>query len=98
VSYARTLEEHRRLAVLTHLADAPGHASNADILYDVVNGVGIATARDVLAASLAWLAEGGLLTLEDRGVILVATATARGLDVASGRAQHPGVKRPAPRG
>jgi len=98
MSYAATLEEHRRLAILTHLSACLDYASNSEILLDVVNGVGITTSRDRLVATLAWLHEQELVTLDDHDGFVLVSATARGVDVAGGRARHPGVRRPAPKG
>lgn len=96
--YTDTLEEHRRLAVLTHLAGCAGYSSNAEILYDVVNGVGIDTGHNQITASLTWLREKGLIASEDHDGFLVVEATARGVDVALGRERHAGVRRPPPKG
>jgi hypothetical protein len=89
--------EHRRLAILRHLAADAAYTSNASILLDVANGVGATTTADQLTATLAWLEEQGLATVKDHGDLVVVTATARGVDVGAGRATHPGVKRPSAR-
>ncbi len=65
-AYAATLDAHRRLCILTHLAHCLDYASNSEILLDVCNGLGIATSRDRLIGTLAWLNEQGLIDLEDR--------------------------------
>ena len=98
MSYAATLEAHRRLAILTHLSECLDYASNAEILLDVCNGVGITTSRDQMISTLAWLAEQDLIVIEDHGGFVLVEATARGVDVARGRARVPGVRRPAPKG
>jgi len=98
MSYAATLDEHRRLALLTHLANCLDYASNSEILLDVCNGLGIATSRDRLVSTLVWLNEQELVTLEDHEGFVLVSATARGVDLAQGRARHPGIKRPAPKG
>ncbi len=97
MSYATTLEAHRRRTVLTHLAECLEYASNSEILLDVCNAVGIATGHDRLVGTLAWLCEQDLVSLEDHDGFFLVTATARGVDVAQGRVRHPGVKRPAPK-
>ncbi len=53
MSYETTLEAHRRLAVLTHLAECLDYASNSEILLDVCNGLGITTSRDRMIGTLA---------------------------------------------
>lgn len=98
MSDQKTFAAHRRLAVLRHLAMAQNYTSNASILGDVVNGVGVSTSVDQLTATLSWLAEQDLATLEDHGDFVIVTASARGVDVARGRVEHPGVKRPSPKG
>ena len=98
MSYAATLEEHRRLAVLTHLSACLDYASNSEILLDVCNGVGITTSRDQLGETLTWLGEHKLVTLEDHDGFVLVSATARGVDVAEARARVTGVRRPAPKG
>ncbi|SFQ14115.1 hypothetical protein SAMN05421853_10296 [Roseivivax halotolerans] len=89
---------HRRLAILRHLEKAADYTANSSILLDVVRGVGVSSTEDQLRSALAWLDEQELITLTDLETVSVATATTRGVDVALGRALHPGVKRPSPRG
>lgn len=90
--------EHRRLSILRYLKESSAYTSNSSILLDVVNQVGIASSEDQIASALHWLKEQELVTLDDHGPLLIATATARGVDVALGRAQQPGVRRPTARG
>ena len=91
---------HRRLAILRFLEVSPGYTSNVSILTDVLNSdhVGIKTSRDQTATELAWLAETGFVTLAGREDFRVATATGRGVEIALGRATHPDIQRPGPRG
>lgn len=91
------VSEHRRLAILRHLEASSQYTSNASILVDVVRGVGIATTEDQMTGTLSWLAEAELIEMVDHGHIVVATATARGVEVATGAAVHPGVKKPSAR-
>ena len=93
----KTITEHRRLAILKHLEASSGFTSNASILIDVVNGVGVSTSEDQMRAALAWLDEQELIEMVDHGHVVIAVATARGAEVALGRANHPGVKRPSAR-
>lgn len=94
---ASPLNEHRRLAVLRHLAQSSGYTSNASILIDVVNGVGVSTSHDQMIGTLAWLQEQELIGLTDHGHVVIAVATMRGVEVAKGMAVHPGVKQPSPK-
>ena len=97
MSYEQHQIEDRRLVILRALAAAVQYRANAYLLRSFCDQVGHTTSADRLAVDLAWLAEGGLVTTAQPAAdVLVATLTARGLDVAEGRASHPGVKRPAP--
>jgi hypothetical protein len=98
--YIKTLSRHRRLAILRFLEASPTYTSNISILTDVLNSneIGIDTSRAQTATELHWMFENGLLTLSGTAEFLVATATARGVDIALGRASHPDVQRPSPRG
>ncbi|SEQ59551.1 hypothetical protein SAMN05428995_105239 [Loktanella sp. DSM 29012] len=89
--------EHRRLSILRHLERSSDYTSNASILIDVVNGVGVSTTEDQMRAALAWLADAELIEMTDHGHVVIATATVRGAEVALGRSVHPGVKRPTAR-
>lgn len=88
--------EHRRIAILRHLAGCAEYVGNAAILLDVLNGIGVPTSSAQVLGELSWLADQGLLRLDDRGDFVVAELTAAGLDVAAGRAVYPGIRRPAP--
>ena len=96
-SYAETLREHARLAILRLLEDAPKYTSNLSMMTTLLHGVGIAFTRDQAAGELKWLAEQGLLTTQEPTPgFIVATATVRGVEVAQGIATYPGVTRPRP--
>lgn len=89
--------EDRRLTILRALAAAAQYRANALLLRSFCDQVGHTCSSDRLAADLAWLAEAGLCTTQQPPMgVVVATLTARGLDVAEGRATHPGVQRPQP--
>lgn len=97
MSYAETLRRHRRLAILRHLEACHDYTSNASILVDVLDGVGVASSRDQVITELAWLKDNGFVTYEDRAEFIVVEATRAGVEVARGRATHPGIQRPSPR-
>jgi hypothetical protein len=88
--------QDRRLVLLRGLQHAALYRTNSILLQRYLEHVGHVTSRDRLAADLAWLAEQGLVELELGEALTVATLTARGLDVAEGRAHVPGVARPRP--
>ena len=97
-SFATLQAENRRCAFLRFLAEEPDYAMNTSLIQDALAAVGHGVSRDVVHTDAAWLAETGLVSLEDLGGIVVVTLTGRGADVALGRAVVPGVKRPGPRG
>lgn len=90
------INEDRRLAVLTLLTDSHAYQAGAPMLQMVLAGLGHAVALDTVVADLAWLRDAGLLGLREVGSVHIATLSGRGLDVAQGRTQVPGVARPRP--
>jgi len=96
VTYADTLAADRRLLILRCLEAAAGYRASAPLIVSFLRCQGHEPSADLIATELAWLAEQGLIerTAWDRVILL--ELTARGLDVALGRAQVPGVRRPAP--
>ena len=94
LNFADHLTEDRRLVLLRLLAELPMYRANSSVLHMALERFGHATTRDLVKTDLAWLAEQGLVKTEVMGPVLVATASERGLDVASGRAVVPGVARP----
>lgn len=98
MKYAEHVTQSRRLALLRVLAEAPGYAANESVLHTAATALGFRESRDQIRGDIAWLAEPGLLTVEDVSGIMVATLNRRGLDVATGAANHPGVARPGPGG
>lgn len=94
------LREDRRLVILRTLSEDIDYALNTSILQTVLASYGHGVSRDVVDADVQWLAEAGLVTVDTLagGRVIVATLTGRGLDVAAGRARHPGVCRPRPGG
>lgn len=96
MSYDQLVAEHLRITILRLLSEQTDYALNESILQDMVERFGFAPSRDNLVAQLAWLDEQGLITAGGPEHCRVATLTARGEDVAKGRATVPGVKRPRP--
>lgn len=90
-------QEDRRLVILRMLAEDTDYRVNSSILQRGLDLYGHSVSRDLLHTELAWLAEQGLVTLEELSSIKVATLTQRGLDVSQGRTTAPGVKKPGPR-
>lgn len=94
---AQRWREHLRLSLLRALDAAPGYSCNESLLTDVMEEFGLSATRDQVRGELAWLSEQALVTVETVGGIMIAEMTGRGVDVAKGKATHPGVKRPSPR-
>lgn len=88
------MNEHQRLVILRLLGEVPGFDLNESILQDGLNAYGLDISRDGLRTQLAWLAEQDLVRLDKVGCTQKAVLTARGEDVANGRALVPGIKRP----
>ena len=85
-----------RLTVLHLLDSTDGYALSDRLLRSALESFGHRPSLDALRAELAWLAEQGLVTTQDVEGHTMATLTARGQDVAQGRARVPGVRRPEP--
>lgn len=97
MNYAAFETEDRRLVLLKALANSAQYRANAYLLRRFAEQLGHTASADRIAGDMAWLSEAGLCTLEQPAPdVTVATITARGLDVAEGRAQHPGVAKPRP--
>ena len=72
------------------------YAHNETVLQSALTALGHGVSTDRLRGELAWLAEQGLIVVHDVSDLHVATLTARGGDIALGRARRPGVARPRP--
>lgn len=101
MALSEILVADRRLCILRFLLEDRDYSLNESLLQDALEMLGHAVSRDAVRAEVAWLAEQGLVTTREAGVgggrsVTVATLTERGADVAKGRAQVPGVKRPSP--
>lgn len=92
-TYAYEIAQSRRLAILLALSFAPGYTLNRAALRIFVERTGYITSADLLATECAWLAESGLVDLLELDAVRL---TARGEDIALGRSQTPGVRRPSP--
>lgn len=94
-SWAEITQEERRLIVLQLLAlQKPHYQAQSTILREGLAAKNHQLSRDQMHTELAWLAEQGLLVTEVVGPSVTATLSARGLDVATGAAGVPGVRRP----
>lgn len=99
MNYNEFQARDRRLVILRALSEAAQYRANAYLLRSYCGAVGHTVSTDALAGDLAWLAEQGLVTLEQPAPdVTVAVLSTRGRDVAEGTATHPGVARPQPQG
>ena len=96
MKYQDALREDLRLTVLELLLQTDGYSLNDRMLSSALTTFGHTPSTDTLLGELAWLAEQGLVTTDKAGPFTLATITQRGADVAQGRANVPGVKRPEP--
>ncbi|NCG55189.1 MULTISPECIES: VpaChn25_0724 family phage protein [Serratia] len=94
MKYQDFLREDMRLVTLRILSEMPGYTSNSSVIFEGLTRYGHNPSRDLVKSELLWLEEQGLVSTEDIGTVLVVRLTARGADVAAGRAIVPGVKRP----
>lgn len=97
-TYADHLREDRRLVLLRLLEERPEYQANSSTLHAGLNFIGVPGTRDDINTDLAWLQDQGYVALRvAMEGVHVATLTARGHDVATGRAIVPGVRRPGPK-
>lgn len=94
-SYARVVTEDQRLRVLQVLERDPDGSHNENVLRAAL---GMAGHRRLsgrrIRDLLDWLAEEGLVRLEERAGLMLAHLTGRGEDVALGGSSLPGVAVP----
>lgn len=93
MSYSTFIAEDQRRVILATLEGDPGYSHNEHVLRSALGHWGHAVSRDALRTELSWLVEQGLVTLAGE-TVWTARLTARGEDVALGRARVPGVARP----
>lgn len=95
-TYQDLMTEDRRLVLLRLLSEAEGYTINEYVLSAALPGLGHSASADRIRTDLGWLAEQGLVEVESPAGVRLARLTARGADVAVGRARVEGVKRPLP--
>lgn len=96
MSYKTKISEDRRLVILRLLEKSSGYIANLYLLQNALEGFGHVDSMDVIKTEVAWLEEQGLVTISEPGGVVLAKITQRGLEVANGRANVPGVKKPSP--
>ena len=96
MSFKNHLIEDMRLVVLRTLSEMPSYRLNSSVLHSFITRYGHSFSRDQLRTELHWLAEQGLIVIEENiENVLVVKLTERGADVASGFVITHGVKRPS---
>jgi hypothetical protein len=96
-TFAESLAEDRRLAILTLLIEAEGEA-NESVLQTGLAMLGHSRelTRDNVRLDMQFLGDRGLVTLEWYGdKVCVARIARRGVEVAEGKVRVDGVKKPA---
>jgi len=83
-----------RLATLQCLAVAAEYRASDRLIGAYLTSVGISTSADAITTQADWLAEQGLVRIEQHGTTRVLVITERGADVAAGRAYVSGINRP----
>ncbi len=98
IAYQDFIAEDRRLAELRFLAEDNDYSLNDSVMQTALKMIGHTVSRDIIRADFAFLSELGLIRVENvlNGQVTVAHLTGRGIDVASGAATVPGVKKPRP--
>lgn len=87
-------EPKRRLAILVSLSVATKYRLTLSDARAAADGCGYAASLATVGADALWLEETGLIEYDRSNQFL--TITERGLDVATGVAEAPGVGKPAP--
>lgn len=95
--YTERLRREARIVILQLLEEAPRYTSNVPMLRALLDDYGIVFSTDQVRGEAAWLAEQGMASIEEHGSLAVLTATMRGLEVARGIVNHPGIARPQPK-
>lgn len=92
--FANYIREDQRLVILRVLATMPSYTANSSVLHTALGQVGHNPSRDQVKTEIQWLAEQGLVTVEEVFDLFVVRITERGADVAAARIVVPGVKKP----
>jgi hypothetical protein len=97
MKYAEIVRQDRRLQILLLLQASGGYGASHFLLNTALDKYAHAVSMDALLSDLNFLAEIGLIEIEDMNPAKIARLTQRGLDVATGRVEEPGIKRPQPK-
>jgi Fe2+ or Zn2+ uptake regulation protein len=96
MNFTERVAENQRLLILQMLEQDAGYSHNEMVLQSGLESMGHSVSLDKVRANMDWLADVSLVTVSESSIGKVAKITARGLDVAKGRAVVTGVSRPLP--
>lgn len=91
------MRSEARLIMLREMADTPNFSLNESLAVPLLDQFGISKSREWIRQEFRYLGDLGAVSISQAGSVMIATATARGLDHVHGRAVLEGVKRPSPR-
>lgn len=94
MSFTDHVQADRRLVLLRVLLESAAYTANEFMLQSMAERFGHVASADLIRTDLAWLKEQGLIVLDNVADVYIARLSARGEDVARGRIEVPGVKRP----
>lgn len=92
--FSEFIRPDQRLVILRLLSELPAYTSNSSVIAQLLSQFGHAMSRDQVKTEIWWLAEQGLLEVDEAESVLVVKLTERGADVVAGRTRVPGVKKP----
>ncbi len=95
--YQKTVSEHLRLTILRLLSEQGDYSLNESLMLDMLHDFAFSCSRDKLKTELSWLAEQGIVEINLAYGLSIVKINSRGVDVATGLTNMPGIKRPAPR-
>ena len=98
MNYRQLLREDQRLVILRGLNEMQGYTANDSIIHTILDQYGHQISRDQVRTHINWLSEQGMVEIEKIGETQVVTLTGSGADVAQGRSNVNGIKRPLPKG
>ena len=93
-SFADHMAAQRRLVMLRVLLSSTAYTTNSHALNSMTARLGYPVSMDRTRSDVAWLAEQGLVGVDDVAGLHIVRLTERGQDVGNGLACVPGVARP----
>ncbi|TCM61881.1 hypothetical protein EC844_12635 [Acinetobacter calcoaceticus] len=96
MSFENHTKEEMRLVMLRLLKELPSYRGNSSTIHGGLDRWGLGFSRDQVKTELYWLRDQSYLEIElDTPEVLVVKLSTRGQDVAEGRINAPGIKRPS---